>query len=353
MEKQSRLLFVLAAVLLALVALIVLVDAPTDDTTVDADDGHQWERLLPDRDAASVQRLVLELEGERREFARADGGWRILEPLDVPADADAVDALADAFTSAEVDAVPLDGDPAEYGLDAPRVVASLSFADGSDTTVAIGRDAPTGWHSYVRLGDDGVQRTTRTRLSAGLDEDLDAYRDHRVWSLSWDDVDRVRIDGPRAAVELTRHDDAWWVRAALAAPGDPPPTLSGEPRKAATALVEQALGSLRRLRIDRFADAVDASSTPLPWTVEVRSAGVEHELALAELDDGWLAHTPLHAGLVGLADGWQDDWLLPVPQWWAKDLDPAWQQGDAPPALDGAASDPKLPTDAPARPAAY
>lgn len=349
METQSRLMFMLAAVLLALVALIVLVDAPDDAAEIEEGE-RSWTALLPDVEAQDVVRIELQLDGEQRVFLREEDGWRIVAPVRAEARQDAVEALVDSFARVEVDEQALPGSLDEYGLDTPRARVRLELADGSEHVVQVGRDAPVGWHSYVRLGSDGPARTTRTRLAAGLEGSLADYRAAGVWSLPWESVDRVELRGPDAVVELQRiaatadasssdgdnaaaadtPDSGWLVRAALAGPGDAaPPSLEGEPRRAAMPLVERSLGTLRSMQAQRFLDGRDPSAVELPWRIRVEAAGASQELALARGDDGWIVRSPIQTALVEIPDGWQDAWLRPVPEWWEVDPAPAWAGGDA------------------------
>jgi len=128
-----------------------------------------------DFDRAQVERITIESADGRVVLAKPDGGWRIAEPVDAKADADAVDGLlsdlqylrADEF----VDAPPPD---AELGLDAPWLRIELGRgAEAQPLALTVG--AERGDKRVVRGGGAPVFEIARTRLDS-LPRKLSAYR---------------------------------------------------------------------------------------------------------------------------------------------------------------------------------
>lgn len=312
MENQSRLLFLLAAALLALVAVIAL-SQPAADEEEDARPGEQdWERLWPDLSADQVGRVELALPEELRVLERGEEGWRVVSPTPGAADPVRVEALVDSFATVEVGEA-LDGPPADFGLQPPRATLTLTTTDGQARVLEIGRDAPVGWHSYVRAGAEGPIRPTRTKLSAHLETPVSDLRLRALWSLPRTAVDGLRVRGPEVAFGLERRDGDWWIRGDEVGPE--------QARRADGLAVEGLLAGLGRIEATGFVTAPEFHAEALPWQVEVQVAGSTQTLAAGQTAEGaWVASGPLQEGLVTLDPAWNEALLRPVTDWWAADL---------------------------------
>lgn len=329
MEKQTRLMFMLAAVLLALVAVIVLAK-PSADTDTDQDGtnpAETWSPVFAELTAADIDRIDLKVDSKARTIARDEAGWHITAPVDAPAEADRVEALVDSFATVQV-GPPLGGDAAEYGLAPAGAVITLTDKDGTAHVLEIGHDAPVGGHSYVQDGSADAERTpraTRTRLSANLDVPLSDLRMHKLWSLPRTTIDHIHITGPTAALDLEERAGDWWVDAALSAQDAPPdadaPSLSGQTRRASAGAVQALVAMLGSLEATGFVDDADVSTASLPWEIRASTAGVDLSLRLGQNPVGdWIATGPRQPGLVTIDPSWLDAVQQPVTHWWATDL---------------------------------
>jgi len=128
-----------------------------------------------DFDRAKVNRLVIQSADGRVVLAKGDGGWRIAEPVDAKADADAVDGLlsdlqylrADEF----VDAPPAD---AELGLAEPWLTIELGL-EGEAAPLALAVGAERAERRVVRGAREPVFEIATSRLDS-LPRKLSAYR---------------------------------------------------------------------------------------------------------------------------------------------------------------------------------
>jgi hypothetical protein len=107
--------------------------------------------LLTTLDPATISRVEVRCSSCRtRRFERDAGGWRMLEPYSLPANADAVaHLLAVAHASVRM-RQPLRGyDLAKLGLDPARITLQLN-----DLSIAFGDEDPIEHDRYVRIGDE-------------------------------------------------------------------------------------------------------------------------------------------------------------------------------------------------------
>ena len=322
-ENQSRLLFLLAAALLALVAVIALSEPGEDEDGAGEDgasgpggDGQEWARLWPELEADEIARLELALPDEVRVFERQEQGWRILSPVVAAADTVRVEALVDSLVTVEAGQV-LDGPPADFGLLPPRATITLTTTTGEQQILRVGRDAPVGWHSYVQAGaegpDAGPTRPTRTKLSAHLEMPVSDLRQRSLWALPRTAVDGLQVRAPELSLDLERRDGDWWVRAA-----DAPPA---EARRADPLAVEGLLATLGQIEATGFVQAPEFHAEALPWQIQARAAGSSQILAAGQTSEGaWVASGPLQEGLVTLDPMWNEALLRPITDWWAADL---------------------------------
>lgn len=312
MENQSRLLFLLAAALLALVAVIALSEPGADEAGEPEPGEQDWERLWPKLAADEVTRVELAMQDELRVLERQEQGWRILAPTPAAADGVRVEALVDSLVSVEV-GQELDGPLADYGLQPAHATITLTRAAGEALVLRVGRDAPVGWHSYVQAGAEGPVRPTRTRLSANLDVPLTDLRLRSLWSLPRTAVDGLRIRGPEVGFDLDARDGDWWIRGAEL-PED-------QARRADGLAVMGLLAGLGRVEATGFVTAPEFHAEALPWQVQVTAAGSVQTLSAGQTAEGaWVASGPLQEGLVTLDPGWNEALLRPITDWWATDL---------------------------------
>ncbi len=202
------------------------------------------EKLLGiDKDA--VTGVALAYPDREIEMKKDDKGWRVVKPVDAPADENAVKAVVSTLVDAEVqkslDQLP--SDLAPFGLDKPTVTARLTLKDGSQPPpVAVGKNTAIGGKMYVRKGDEPKLYLTTSSIGFGLKKEVKDLREKQILTFKDEDVTRVDIKPEGAEpVSLARKDkDSWTVD-----PGDHP---------ADGTEVRSYLSSLRATRAVDFPD---------------------------------------------------------------------------------------------------
>jgi hypothetical protein len=210
-------------------------------------EGKKEKLLGVDKDAVTT--IALAYPDREIELHKTDKTWRLVKPIDAPADETVVKGLLSTLTDAEVqrtlDDMPQDLSP--FGLDKPTVTARLTLADGSQPPpVSVGKNTAIGGKTYVRKGDQPKLYLTSSSIGFGLNKQVKDLRDKQLIAFQDDDVTRVEIR-PQGAeqVTLVRKDkDAWIVD-----PGDHP----ADPTE-----VRSYLSSLRATRATDFPDDAPA-----------------------------------------------------------------------------------------------
>lgn len=176
---------------------VKLVDAAEEDITGVTLD-------FPDR------QIVLQKDGAK---------WKMVKPLDFPADDAAMKSLLIALTNAEVqrtlDDVPTDLAP--FGLDRPNPTVTLTTTKGAVPAIHVGNQTKIGSKTYVRRGDDPKLMLSPTNLRVPLDKQTSELREKTMLPFADATISRIEIAVPNGEpVVLTRkEEDVWSV-----GPGD-------------------------------------------------------------------------------------------------------------------------------------
>jgi len=210
------------------------------------EEGKKAKLLGVDKDAITGIDLVF--PDREIELKKGDQGWRLVKPVDAPAD-DAVvkgvvNTLADAEVQRTLDEAPQD--PAAFGLDKPSPLVKLSVKSGAEPPpIAIGKNTAIGGKSYVRKDDEPKVYLTTSSLQYGLNKQAKDLRDKQLVTFQDDDVQRVDITSGGQTTTLARKGKDTWV----VEPGDQP----ADPTE-----VRSYLSTLRSTRATDFPDDAPA-----------------------------------------------------------------------------------------------
>lgn len=235
-------------------------------------------------DADAVERVELQrAEGGRLALQRGEGGWRVVEPFEQPADADQVRELLDELRELGK-GVPMDvalDRAAEFGLgEPPRIRVTVTLEDGSVASAAIGSEAPVGYRTYA-LDAQGAIVAVGGDPGRVLAAPAQQFRDHRLMAFTAAAVRRVRIESEQGTLEVHGQGTRWWLEGFGRADAD---------------RVDDLLLGLLDLRADRFLDVeTDVMYPRYRVTVLDEGGGAVAELRVGD-------PTPM-GSLVQIADG--------------------------------------------------
>lgn len=159
--------------------------------------------------------------GETTTLRKVDKVWRIVAPIDAPADqseaANTASNLATADIQSVVDEQPKDLAP--FGLATPRV--TVAFKAGTQSgTLLLGDKNPTGSDLYAKLPDSPRVFLVSGYLDGTFDKSTFQLRDKKLLAFDREKVDRLDVTSGTTAVSVVRQGDAWSVAAPWKARAD-------------------------------------------------------------------------------------------------------------------------------------
>lgn len=219
------------------------------------------KRLFADVESEAIQWIALETEdGQSARAERREEGWRIVEPVDFPADVFTVDAVASALAEVTSESVYEEPqDLAVYGLAEGSRELRFGTGDG-EWLLRLGNDTPMGSQAYVWVeGGDAVYTISRSRVNA-LRKTLDQLREKRLLRFDAATVRGVTAEWPDGRVVLARDGEQWRLTSPLEAPAD-------------AAAIRELLSNLAFLRAEGFEDDprpdAEAGLEPPAWRVRL------------------------------------------------------------------------------------
>lgn len=203
-----------------------------------------------DFDRAKVSRLVIESADGRVVLAKGEGGWRLAEPVDARADAEAVDGLlsdlqylrADEF----VDAPPSD---AELGLVEPWLRIEVGL-EGEAAPLAVTVGAERAERRVVRGAGAPVFEIATSRLES-LPSKLSAYRFKELSRFASDAAASFELrfqpqEGEALTITGTGGEEGWTTAPEAMQPGKASRLVSELAELRAEDVMADALGDAER-----------------------------------------------------------------------------------------------------------
>jgi len=217
---RSRNLIILASVAIALGVFIYFVERhqPTTDDRLE-----RIDRLFQELDGDAVVELELKTSHGPVRLAKTDDEWRMVEPLDYPADVAAVKALVDAVANLDAERILPIGevDPGDYGLDAPVLGVTLVDSHGDRFSLAVGDETPLGSNRAVQRRSDKKIILVPGHFVASLDKDIDQWRSRDVVDLLEHDLESVEIETAEDRIKAEQGDGRWMLSEPLIDLADP------------------------------------------------------------------------------------------------------------------------------------
>jgi len=275
---RSRNLIILAFVAVVLGVFIFFVERhqPTTDERQE-----RVDRLFRELDGETVVALELETSHGPVRLAKTDDEWRLVEPLEYPADAAVVKTLIDAIANLDTERTLPIGEVAlgDYGLDAPVLGVTLVDAQGGRFSLAVGEETPLGSNRAV-LRDTGEEIIVVPGFFvASLDKDVDEWRSRDVVDLLEHDLGSVEIETAEDRIRAEQVDGLWMLREPLADLADPDQMRS-------------LISELNTLRVSEFlsdnVDSVELGLDPPAYRVQLKPMDGEETVTLelsAEIEE--------------------------------------------------------------------
>lgn len=209
-NKQTKLLTVMAAVLVILVLVIRFVEPPEDKPEGPAPVVTTGlVEVQPDQ----VDRLTLITPEGTLLAERSEGGWLIVEPAQARGDDAALEDLVRLMDGLQAESPLVGADPGRYGLDDPAATLVLTTRDGLEHRLEAGIDSPMGVKGYVRFNGGDVQ-VSSSQPRATLARPFEVYIDRRVVSVASSAVSVLSWTSPdefESSWTLNKRGDHWFL----------------------------------------------------------------------------------------------------------------------------------------------
>ena len=223
---KSRATLILVA-LVVIVGLIVVWDHYKGTSTEEA--AEKGKHILSFK-SDDVTRLELAHTNQTIVLEKSGDKWDIKKPLSVPADGGAVNSILSDLEFADRDRTLSekelkDVNPADFGLDHPRIRVTLQGKKGP-MTLLVGRETPTKDAVYVQLqGQKQIDITPKSLLDR-LNTSLDTLRSHVAVEFTPSAATRLELKSVDRVIELaktaakTNAEPRWAIIRPLAARAD-------------------------------------------------------------------------------------------------------------------------------------
>ncbi|MFN7974503.1 MAG: DUF4340 domain-containing protein [Acidobacteriota bacterium] len=177
------------------------------------------EKKLLDVKEDRITGLTFTTDKGKVALEKADGKWRIVEPIKTDGDPftpqDAARALGDLKKTDTVAAAPTADQLKEYGLEPVTLSVAYGTADGKGSAIEVGTKNPLKDAYYVRVkGAPAVVLVDGATVGA-FRKDLFALRSKKLLDFNEDEVTDIEIATPDHAAVLRRADKAspWMMTA--------------------------------------------------------------------------------------------------------------------------------------------
>ena len=269
MNPRTTGLLILAV--LGMAAFLYFYEIGGEGARLDAEE--RAKRLFQGIEPADVSWIALRTsDGVDARFEQRDGKWRMIAPLDAPADS-AVARLADALATMTSEKQFEHPRPdAEYGLDAAAAKIVRFGAGGAEHSLRIGRNTPIGGNVYARTDDSPAVHMIASHRATAFNRSLTDLRDKQILAFDPSAIAKVEAHWPGGRVELARapapaEPAKPEIEAGKTPPPPPPPgdwnlTAPLAARGDGDA-VDELLATLSFLRADAFVDAPTAAQRRL------------------------------------------------------------------------------------------
>jgi hypothetical protein len=190
-----------------------------------------------------ADRLQLDRGPRHAVFRKADGSWKLTEPLQGDAEQDLLDDFLSQLTRLRAAALMVEKPDADalkkYGLDRPEATWRVQSGDKEMLNLLIGNKEAKGERRYAKLANGSVVFLLDARLSQKV---LDEYRPRTVWTPPLDavEIESLNYRYSRTPFLLEKAGSTWQ------AVGKPDAKIN-------PATIEDTLAALAGLKLSRYA----------------------------------------------------------------------------------------------------
>jgi hypothetical protein len=169
-----------------------------------------------------INEIKLTYKGQTTLVRKADGGWKMLEPIAADADPPEVIGMAQAISGLESVREVVDNptDLKQFGLAEPPITVEWKADGGASGSFKLGNKNPTQSEIYAMKGGETKVVLVSSFQESSFNKEPFALRDKKILKFDRDKADSLAMARGADAVELTRAGSDWKMVKPVAARAD-------------------------------------------------------------------------------------------------------------------------------------
>jgi hypothetical protein len=263
----------LVVVLAGLGAYIYFVDSkrPAASSRIDGEPAREKFFTV---ETDKINEVKLTYQGQTTLLRKSDGGWKIVEPVQVDADPPEAISLAQAIANLESVRPVVDNpsDVTQFGLAEPPIVVEFKAEGGVSGSFKLGNKNPTQTEIYAMKGGDNKVVLVSSYQESSFNKEPFALRDKKILKFDRDKADALTFTKGADTIELTRADSEWKVARPIPGRGDYS-AIEGFLTRLSSAniskLIEENAADLAKYGLDKPAMTVSVGSGSAKATLVV------------------------------------------------------------------------------------
>jgi hypothetical protein len=181
------------------------------------------EKVFGTVETDDVEEVRIVAGGETSRVQKADGTWRLVEPVAIPADQGELSSIASSLATLDVQSVVDENavDLKQYGLDPARVEVGFRTKGQKELrSVLLGDKTPTGGDLYARMPGGKRVFLVPSYLDTTFNKTTFALRDKRILPIERDKVDGLEVAAGATTLQFAKSGSEWTIVKPIAARAD-------------------------------------------------------------------------------------------------------------------------------------
>jgi hypothetical protein len=202
----------LVVVLAGLGAYIYFVDSKRPAASSSAEGEPAREKFFT-VDTDKITEVKLTYNGQTTLLRKTEGGWKMVEPVQVDADPPEAISLAQAISNLESVRSVVDNpsDLKQFGLAEPPITVEFKADGGVTGSFKLGNKNPTQSEIYAMKGGDNEVVLVSSFQESSFNKEPFAFRDKKILKFDRDKADTLTLAKGADGIELARADSEWKV----------------------------------------------------------------------------------------------------------------------------------------------
>jgi hypothetical protein len=177
---------------------------------------------LVDVDAANVKQIsITQPDGKKVVLAKADGKWRLTDPVNAPADSFNADDLARQLTGLTSHGKLGADQKSSVGLDHPNYVVEITSTEGKTTRLSFGDKSTISDALYVQVNDESTPQVVSSSFNEQLAKSADSYRSKKLVDATNEQIQQIAITQNGQTLRLEKQGANWQITEPKSMPADP------------------------------------------------------------------------------------------------------------------------------------